>query len=30
VKPDWREDPRTLTDIGLPDDGSRPKRRGRP
>jgi len=30
VKADWREDPRTLTDIGLPDDGSRPKRRGRP
>ena len=27
VKADWREDPRTLTDIGLPDDGSRPKRR---
>ena len=30
VKADWREDPRTLTDIGLPDDGSRQKRRGRP
>ncbi len=29
VKADWREDPRTLTDIGLPDDGSRQKRRGR-
>ena len=29
VKEDWREDPRTLTDIGLPDDGSRGKRRGR-
>ncbi len=29
VKEDWREDPRTLTDIGLPDDGSRQKRRKR-
>ncbi len=29
VKEDWREDPRTLTDIGLPDDGSRQKRRRR-
>jgi len=29
VKADWREDPRTLTDIGLPDDGSRQKRRKR-
>ncbi len=29
VKEDWREDPRTLTDIGLPDDGSRQKRRDR-
>ena len=27
VKADWREDPRTLTDIGLPDDGARQKRR---
>lgn len=27
VKEDWREDPRTLTDIGLPDDGARQKRR---
>ncbi len=26
VKADWREDPRTLTDIGLPDDGSRQRR----
>ena len=29
VKEDWREDPRTLTDIGLPDDGSRGTRRRR-